>query len=153
MRLDEKSKDNVTISIIVIKNCINRSEKNDLNQLLKNQLNELIEQLRIANGAKIINTFTIISRIAYENIKEISPILQKDFIIPVKEKMSKEVPDMEITEFNSVTNVLNEIVLEVKLLPISCNACVIKSVMLISCSQIKYELFMMIAHKINLKIN
>ncbi|MBS5786159.1 MAG: hypothetical protein ACLTTR_06780 [Clostridia bacterium] len=113
----------------------------------------MIEQLRIANGAKIINTFTIISRIAYENIKEISPILQKDFIIPVKEKMSKEVPDIEITEFNSVTNVLNEIVLEVKLLPISCNACVIKSVMLISCSQIKYELFMMIAHKINLKIN
>ena len=74
-------------------------------------------------------------------------------LIPVKEKMSKEVPDIEITEFNSVTNVLNEIVLEVKLLPISCNACVIKSVMLISCSQIKYELFMMIAHKINLKIN
>ena len=100
-----------------------------------------------------MNTFTIISRIAYENIKEISPILQKDFIIPVTEKISKEVPDIDITEFNSVTNVLNEICLEVKLLPISCKACVIKSVILINCSHIKYELFMIIAHKINLKIN
>ncbi len=133
----EKFKDNVTINIIVIKNCMNKRAKNDLNQLLKNQLNESKEALRIAKGDKIINTFIIIRRIEYENIKEIRPILQKDFSIPVKEKTSKEFPFIEITEFNSVTKVLNEIVLDTKLLPTSCNALVSKSVILINCSQIK----------------
>lgn len=133
----ENFKDNVTINIMVIKSCINKREKKDLNQLLKNQLKESKEALRIAKGDKIINTFIIIRRIEYENIKEIRPILQNDFSIPVNEKTSKEFPFIEITEFNSVTNVLNEIVLETKLLPTSCNAFVSKSVILINCSQIK----------------
>lgn len=133
----EKFKDNVTINIIVMKNCMNKREKNDLNQLLKNQLNESKEALIIAKGDKITNTFIIIRRIEYENIKEMRPILQKDFNIPVKEKTSKEFPFIDITEFNSVTKVLNEIVLDTKLLPTSCNALVSKSVILINCSQIK----------------
>lgn len=82
-------------------------------------------------------TFTIIKRIEYENIKEIRSILQKDFNNPDKEKISKELPDIEIVAFSSVTNVLKDIVLETKLDPISCNDLVIKSVMLINCSQIK----------------
>ncbi len=133
----EKFKDNVTINIIVMKNCMNKREKNDLNQLLKNQLNESKEALIIAKGDKITNTFIIIRRIEYENIKEMRPILQKDFNIPVNEKTSKEFPFIDITEFNSVTKVLNEIVLDTKLLPTSCNALVSKSVILINCSQIK----------------
>ena len=133
----EKFKDNVTINIIAIKNCMNNRAKKDLNQLLKNQLKESNEALRIANGDKITNTFIIMRRIEYENIKDTSPTLQNDFNIPVKEKTSKVFSFIEITEFNSFTNVLNEIVLETKLLPTSCNAFVIKSVILISCSQIK----------------
>lgn len=82
-------------------------------------------------------TFTIIKRIEYENIKEIRPTLQKDFNNSDKEKISKELPDIEIVAFSSVTNVLKDIVLETKLDPISCNDLVIKSVMLINCSQIK----------------
>ena len=151
--MSEKSNDKVTINIIKIKNCINKSEKNDLNQLLKNQLEEFKDILRNAKGDSKINTFTIIKRKEYENIKERRPMLQKDLIIPFKEKTSNEVPPIERMEFNSPTNVLKEICLEIISFPTSCIAVVIRSVMLINCSQIKYELFIIMALKTILNIN
>ena len=63
-------------------------------------------------------------------------MLQNDFIIPVNEKTSKEVPSIESTEFNSPTNVLNEISLEIISWPISWIAVVPRLRILINCSQI-----------------
>ena len=137
MIFPENFKDNVTINIMVTKNCINSKEKKERIQLLKNQLEAFKAQLKIANGDNITNTLIIIKRIEYENIREIRPTLQRDFNNPDKEKTSREFSEIEIVEFNSVTNVLKEISLEIKLEPTSCKDVVIKSVILINCSQIK----------------
>ena len=134
MIFPENFKDNVTINIMVTKNCINSKEKKERIQLLKNQLEAFKAQLKIANGDNITNTLIIIKRIEYENIREIRPTLQRDFNNPDKEKTSREFSEIEI---NSVTNVLKEISLEIKLEPTSCKDVVIKSVILINCSQIK----------------